>query len=317
MPPIMGPVQESDVLKLIQERAQTQDPRVILGPGDDLAAIRSPAGVLLAGVDQIVDGLHVLADRVPWNRIGQKAVHRSVSDIAAMAGSPLATLASVVLPAGTPTANVELLCAGLHETAEAVGAPLVGGDIAIHLSKDHPLTISVTVLGEASKHGPIERGGAKAGDHLYVTGTLGGSLMPDGTGHHLDFRPRVAEAIELLGALGNDLNAMIDISDGLGRDAGRVASASGLQVRIDTATVPCRVGATIEDALRDGEDYELLCAVAPDAAVPADLGTGDLRCPLTLIGVFAAMPDSDTRRVLLEHPDGNCTDGTHLGWDHG
>lgn len=313
----MAPVQESDVLKLIQDRVQTQDPRVLLGPGDDLAAIRSRAGVLLAGVDQIVDGLHVLADRVPWDRIGQKAVHRSVSDIAAMAGSPLATLASVVLPAGTPTANVELLCTGLHEAAEAVGAPLVGGDVAIHLSKDHPLTISVTVLAEASNGGPIERGGAKAGDHLYVTGTLGGSLMADGTGHHLDFCPRVAEALELLAALGKDLHAMIDISDGLGRDAGRVASASDLQVRIDTAAVPCRVGATMKDALRDGEDYELLCAVAPDAAVPADLGAGDPRCPITPIGVFVAMPESDTRRVLLQHPDGSSTDGTHLGWDHG
>ena len=202
----MATVQESDVLKLIQDRVQTKDPRVLLGPGDDLAAIRSPAGTLLAGVDQIIDGLHVFADRVPWNRIGQKAVHRSASDIAAMAGSPLATLASVVLPAGTSPANVELLCAGLHNAAEAVGAPLVGGDVAIHLSKDHPLTLSVTVLGEATKHGPIERRGAKAGDHLYVTGTLGGSLMPDGTGHHLDFCPRVAEALELLDALGDDLH---------------------------------------------------------------------------------------------------------------
>ena len=123
-------VRESDVLKSILGRSPSTDPRVLIGPGDDLACVRvaSPESAatgpsLLVGVDQVIDGLHVRADLVPWNLIGRKAVCRALSDVAAMVGRPLATVATALLPAGAEASDVEALCAGLFDTAAALQAP--------------------------------------------------------------------------------------------------------------------------------------------------------------------------------------------------
>ena len=315
----MACVNESDVLAVIRERARSADPRVLLGPGDDLAHVQVGDGnaSLLVGVDQVIDGLHVLAERIAWDRIGAKAIHRAMSDVAAMAGTPLASLASVVLPADARESDVEALCKGLQETAEACDAPLVGGDIAIHRVAEHPLSVSVTVLAIPVPPGPVLRSGACAGDLLAVTGCLGGSVREDGTGHHLDFRPRIAEALELRKLLGPDLHAMIDISDGLGRDTGRLAEGGGVQASLVADTIPRRPGASLAASMGDGEDYELLMAVAAGAEVPTAIAGGDGACPVTVIGRFASLPAGDSRRVLLLDAGGGEVDASGCGWDHG
>tara|TARA_B100000959_G_scaffold285376_1_gene359951 strand:+ start:469 stop:1416 length:948 start_codon:yes stop_codon:yes gene_type:complete len=311
-------VNESDVLAVIRERVQTTDPRVLLGPGDDLAEVLvgDEAASLLVGVDQVVDGLHVLAARVSWDRIGGKAMRRALSDVAAMAGTPLASVASVVLPPNALDTDIKALCKGLHETAAAFDAPLVGGDVAIHRLPDHPLSVSVTVLATPVPPGPVRRNGACDGDLLVVTGHLGGSLEDGGGGSHLDFTPRISEALHLRELFGKGLHAMIDISDGLGRDAGRLAEAAGLQAHIEAEKLPRRPAASIAAAMGDGEDYELLMAVAKDAEVPDSVPGDHGPCPLTVIGHFAPNPAGDDRRVVVFGEDGQ-EDASECGWDHG
>lgn len=311
-------VNESDVLAVILERVQTTDPRVLLGPGDDLAEVlvRDEDASLLVGVDQVVDGLHVLASRTSWDQIGGKAMRRALSDVAAMAGKPLASVASVVLPPNAIDADIKALCKGLHETAAEFDAPLVGGDVAIHRLPDHPLSVSVTVLATPVPPGPVRRRGACNGDLLVVTGRLGGSLEDGGGGPHLDFTPRISEALHLRGLFGKGLHAMIDISDGLGRDAGRLAEAAGLQTHIETERLPCRPAASIAAAMGDGEDYELLMAVAEDVKVPDSVPGVHGPCPLSIIGHFAPNPTGDDRRVVLFDEDGQ-KDASEYGWDHG
>ena len=309
----MRRVNESDVLAVIREQVCTSDPRVLLGPGDDLAQVAVGEGSLLVGVDQVIDGLHVQADRVAWDRIGGKAIRRALSDVAAMAGEPLATLVSVVLPPAARDGDIEALCRGLHETAAAFQAPLVGGDVAIHRLADHPLSVSVTVLATPTHPGPIRRAGARAGDVLLVTGALGGSLGDDGEGRHLDFTPRISEAMHLRAMFGADLHAMIDISDGLGRDAGRLAEAAGLQIQIEADSVPRMPNASLDAAIGDGEDYELLMAVAATTQRPDCVGD----CPVTAIGRFTAWPQADAPRVVLLDEGGGTADASERGWDHG
>ncbi|MDP6986731.1 MAG: thiamine-phosphate kinase [Phycisphaerales bacterium] len=310
---------ESDVLAVIRERVLTADPRVLMGPGDDLAQILvgEGSGSLLVGVDQVIDGLHVLADRVSWDRIGGKAMRRALSDVAAMAGHPLASLASVVLPPGALDDDITALCKGLHETAEAFHAPVVGGDVAIHRLTDHPLTVSVTVLATPRASGPVQRSGAREGDLLVVTGQLGGSLREDGGGHHLEFCPRISEAARLQEVFGKHLHAMIDISDGLGRDAGRLADAAGLQVQIDSDLLPLRDRASVAAAMGDGEDYELLMAVAADTVIPPNVPGTAPPCQLTTIGRFNALPTAEAHRVMLVDAVGPAVDASECGWDHG
>ncbi len=298
-------------MTLIGRHVTTTDPRVLLGPGDDLAVL-DVGGGLLVGVDQVIDGVHVLADRIAWDRIGRKAVARSLSDIAAMAGQPLATLAAVVLPRRAATEDVELLCRGLQDAAQTWGAPLVGGDVACQRQDADPLTVSVTVLGLCSA--AVKRSGGRPGDALYVTGALGGAVHPDGGGSHLDFTPRLLEAAALHRQLAGDLHAMIDISDGLCRDAGRLAAASGCRAVLHERDLPLRAGVTPQAAMGDGEDYELLFAATAGAPVPAVISESG--CRVTRVGELLPLGDG-TPQVLVALADGTIQDGTELGWMHG
>src|SRR5690606_8317993 len=175
------------------------------------------------------------------------------SDVAAMAAVPVAALAAGVLP---PDFGEELAME-LFEIMRAVSAefncPLIGGDIAFHLSPEHPLTLSVTVIARPidAQHAPVLRSGARVGDGVFVTGVLGGSFMPDGSGHHLTFEPRILHALSLSRSLGTSLHSMIDVSDGLGRDVAHLAEMSGVQITLDAVRFPCRTGCTWKQALGD------------------------------------------------------------------
>lgn len=300
-------MREFELLEHIYRANPDLGGRVLVPPGDDMALLQLDGTRLLAAVDQLVGGRHFDPDRLPPALIGRKAVNRSLSDIAAMAGRPVATLVAATLPRRLEEAAALAIFDACRAAAADVDAPLVGGDIAVHAG-DAPLVLSVTVLAEPATGRAVTRAGAAVGDGLYVTGALGGSLGADGLGHHVEFRPRIAEAIELARALGARLHAMIDLSDGLGRDAGHLADAAGARIEIDAGSLPRRGGADVRAALADGEDYELCFAAAgevPDAV---------LGVPVTRIG---AVTGPATRRGDVLVRDGADTyHAGDLGWQH-
>src|SRR5262249_43771972 len=154
-------------------------PRVLIGPGDDAAALRlSPNTPCLVTTDMLMEGTCFRLDQVGPRQVGRKAMAVNLSDIAAMAGRPVAAVVSAALPRQGGPALAEELFLGLRDAADPFDTALIGGDTN---SWAGPLVISVTVLGEATSRGAVKRDGAKPGDWLLVTGPLGGSIL----GKHL------------------------------------------------------------------------------------------------------------------------------------
>jgi thiamine-monophosphate kinase len=238
--------------------------RVLLGPGDDTAVIAWPVGQpCLLTTDMLLEGSCFILAEAGARRVGRKAMAVNLSDIAAMAGRPVAAVVSVGLPRSGGRAIAEELYVGLREVADQFDTTIVGGDTN---SWDGPLVINVTILGETTPRGPVRRRGAKVGDWLFVTGPLGGSIR----GKHLDFTPRVREAIHLHQLV--DLHAMIDVSDGLAADLFHICEESRCGAVLRAGAIPVADAARqmndgkapLEHALSDGEDFELVFAVAPE-----------------------------------------------------
>src|SRR5579871_2502280 len=203
------PMNEFDYIQWLRQRTSAAS-QVILGPGDDAAALDLSSGKsCLVTTDMLMDGVDFRLSEVEPNRVGRKAMAANLSDIAAMAGKPVAAVVAVALPKHRGESLAKELYLGLREMADAFNTALVGGDTN---TWDGPLVISVTVLGEAVGRGIVTRAGAKPGDWLMTTGSFGGSIL----GRHLDFTPRVREALKLNELV--ELHAMIDVSDGLSAD---------------------------------------------------------------------------------------------------
>ena len=246
-------------------RARTPaDPRVLIGPGDDCAVLAPPSRPLLVTTDMLMDGTDFVVAEVGPRRAGRKAMAANLSDIAAMAGTPLAAVVAVALPKDRGLEWAEELDRGLREVADAFHVPIVGGDTN---SWAGPLVISVTLLGEATAKGAVTRAGARPGDWVFVTGPLGGSLL----GHHLDFTPRIREALALSAAV--DLHALCDISDGLAADLNHILEESRCGAVLVAEAIPVSLAAVertrttgqspLAHALGDGEDFELVFTVSP------------------------------------------------------
>jgi thiamine-monophosphate kinase len=240
------------------------DPRILLGPGDDSAALRfTPGATCLVTTDMLLEGSCFILKEAGARRVGRKAMAVNLSDIAAMAGKPVAAVVSVGLPREGGQALAEELYLGMREMADAFDTAIIGGDTN---SWNGPLVISVTLLGEATEKGAVCRSGAKRGDSLLVTGPLGGSIR----GRHLEFTPRIKEALALHQLV--DLHAMIDVSDGLALDLYRLCQESRCGAVVRAKDVPISDDAKImshdrlplDHALEDGEDFELLFAVGPE-----------------------------------------------------
>ncbi len=328
-------MQELELLSRIYERSKQLGTHVLVGPGDDCAVLQSSAGPLLLTVDQLIEGRHfagpILPDAAtsapgtPANLVARKAVARSVSDIAAMAGTPAWALATAALPADFPQPLANELFERFAHWAAHFGCPLVGGDIA---STPGPALFTVTVGGACHpSRGPVLRSTAKPGDLVFVTGSLGGSLP---SGRHLTFEPRIALASTLATLLGPHLHAMIDLSDGLGLDADRIALASRVAIEIDASRVPRQAGITSwRDALSNGEDYELLFTVPPEsaatlasAAAAAPAGSQSIPGPLAALGVAITqigrvLPcDTGTPGCRVQTDTGEWLPGASLGFSH-
>ncbi|HEX8202289.1 MAG TPA: thiamine-phosphate kinase [Isosphaeraceae bacterium] len=304
---------EFGLIDWIRRRCPAGD-RVPLGIGDDCAVVRFPAPgtEALVTTDMLLDGRHFrLAEHGP-EAVGYKALGVNLSDIAAMAGVPLAAFVAVALPRGSAVAVARGLLAGMAPLAGRFGVTLAGGDTN---AWDGPLVVSLTVLGEAVPPGPVRRSGARPGDVILVTGPLGGSLL----GRHLRPAPRIGEARTLHRA--GALRAMIDVSDGLAADLGHILRESGgLGAILDAASIPIhqdavtmsrRDGRTpLEHALHDGEDFELcLVASAEDAARLLADPPGP--AALYRVGAVTAAPG-----LLLRSSDGAVLPIAATGYDH-
>jgi thiamine-monophosphate kinase len=229
---------------------------VITGIGDDCAVVRVAPGCandLLLTSDPVIEGIHFAPDARP-EQIGHKAVGRVLSDLAAMGAKPLWILIDLVAPPRTPVARLDGICRGAQRLARRFGAAIVGGDT----SRGRTLELHAFAVGRVPRGTAALRSGARPGDAIYVTGTLGGS----GAGRHLAFTPRLAEGAWL--RAGGWITAMMDLSDGLAADLPRLlaASGAGAELRADRLPVsPAARRPALDHALGDGEDFELLFTV--------------------------------------------------------
>ncbi|MBI84674.1 MAG: thiamine-monophosphate kinase [Planctomycetaceae bacterium] len=262
-------------------------PSLVLGPGDDAAILN------LGRHSDCVVTSDLLTDQVDFDlretdaaRIGRKALAVNLSDLAAMAAEPVAAIVSLALPRDGALALAKQLYEGLLPLAEDFQLSIAGGDTNCW---NGPLALSITAIGRVTSQGPFLRSMACPGDELIVTGCLGGSIL----GKHLDFNPRVNEALLLNKQY--DIHAAIDISDGLSLDLFRLVSESGCGAEIQLDQIPvsepaCELaqmknnGQTpLAHALSDGEDFELILAVPRDEAARL-LQEQPLEVPLTRIG---------------------------------
>ncbi|MEZ6235513.1 MAG: thiamine-phosphate kinase [Phycisphaerales bacterium] len=327
-------MKESDLLAHIYRRSAglaAAFGHVVVGPGDDCAVVRTPGGdEILLTTDQLVEGRHY-EPGTPIDLVARKAIARSVSDIAAMGGTPTWSLATACLPRGYQHAD-ELFDA-MHRWAKHWGCPLVGGDIAAFGDEGAPVVLGVTVGGrmDASRIvewfeqfdpvppervsdlcRPVLRSGAKPGNRVFVTGTLGGSVR---LGKHLTFEPRVA-AGQWMAWTQSGVTAMIDLSDGLGRDAGRVAAASGVAFEFKATDIP--LAERVESwahAVRDGEDYELLFTADDDDQAGWHVG-GNFVEGMHRIGHVRALEPGEAPGVWVTDAYGQRHEVSQWGWDH-
>ena len=279
-----------------------------IGIGDDMAEIRWGGDSVLVTTDMLLDGVHFDLLEVSLEQAGYKAMAVSLSDCAAMATEPVAAVVSTALPKGFGAAELKELHAGIVRAGDRFGCALVGGDIT-SWGGNGPFAVSVAMLSRVGDNEPVSRSGAEVGDCICVTGVLGGS----GYGRHLAFEPRVREAMMIAGAV--KVNSMIDISDGLSSDLGRICRQSGVGAIIEADLIPISDEARREDdplgsALNDGEDFELLFTVSQRDCEKL-LGGWDETVRITKIGTITG-----TGKVEIETGDGGVRDLEAKGYEH-
>ena len=228
---------------------------VVNGPGDDCAVVetRDHRNLLVLKTDCVVAGVHFLPTANALH-VGWKAMMRPLSDFAATSAVPQFALITLIAPEKTKVEWVERLYRGLSRAAKRFKVSIVGGEMS---GTAGPVAISVSVVGFVERNRCVSRRGGKAGDDLFVTGRLGGALKQK----HLQFVPRIVESRWLTRNF--PIHAMMDLSDGLGADLPRLAKASRVGFAIEMENLPLARGAKIDNAISEGEDYELLFAISP------------------------------------------------------
>jgi thiamine-monophosphate kinase len=300
---------EFDLISHVRHTAPAH-PRLALGIGDDAALVRflSSNGCLVT-VDMLMEGVDFTIPPATPRQIGWKSLAVNLSDLAAMAGCPVACVVSVALPRRGGFDLGRRLMDGIGECASRFHVALAGGDTN---TWDGPLVISITCLGEPVPPGPVPRAGAQPGDWIMTTGSFGGSIA----GKHLDFTPRVEEALALHRAA--RLHAMIDVSDGLAADLGHILEESQVGAVLDEAMIPISSSALVagdgtsplDHALGDGEDFELVFTVSP-ADGQSLLNEPPCQVALTRIGEITAGTEFRIRTRA-----GQLVPLTSSGWKH-
>ncbi len=312
---------EDALLEAIRRVLSGAGPEVRVGVGDDAAVLAPTGGELVVTTDVLVEGVHFVRRPTGARDVGHKAIVVNVSDIAAMGASPRSAVCALVLPPDVEAAWVMELFGGMREACDEYALWLVGGD----LSRGRDASIAVTVTGEVAPGKAVLRSGARPGDRVVVTGELGGSaagLRLSGAAttpneqqvalvrRHLRPTARVGEGGVLAS---HGATAMMDVSDGLAIDLSRLARASHVGAQVVLGDVPVAAGATLDDALGGGEDYELLATLPDDAAVEAarsELKEG-FGVPLTEIGRIV-----DGEGLTAIEADGTERPLEPTGWDH-
>ena len=285
---------------------------------DDAAVFLPPAGrELVVSADTLVEGVHFLPDD-PVETLGRKLLRVNLSDMAAMGAVPLHYLMCVSVPRGTGADWFDALAAGLALDQAAYGVTLLGGDTT---ATPGPITLSATILGHVAPGCALRRAGAREGDELWVTGTVGDGALGllalrgearDADGYLADRyrlpRPRLGLALHGL------VSAAMDVSDGLVQDSGHLARAAGLGVVIDIERLPlspaARAAGRLDLCLSGGDDYELVLAVSPrhGPALTAECARGGVA--VTRIGAFERGEGARVRE------DGRELTLGPTGWSH-
>ena len=263
-------------------------------PGDDCAVVDSGGDrLLLLKTDALVEGVHYEKSADP-EAVGWKAVARVFSDFAAMGGVGERFMVTLALPGSTELAWVEGLYAGMGKCLREFGATLAGGETC-RVPEGSAAVVSVSATGSVKRGQVVLRSGGKAGDEIWVTGKLGGSLA----GRHLSFSPRVKEGLWLAGHAG--VTAMMDLSDGLAKDLPRLAEASGCGFEILRDALPLNPGCTVDQALGDGEDFELLFTVPAGTGFDAAWNAGFPELGISRVGVLTATGEGEKLRGGWDH----------------
>jgi thiamine-monophosphate kinase len=291
---------ETGLIAAIRRWLGTASPRTPYGIGDDCAVLPASHGAQLLTVDSVIFGVH-FDEAVTPRAAGAKLFKRNLSDIAAMGGAPRAAVVALALDPRVKLRWLEEFYRGLAAMSRRHRTPVVGGDVA---RLDGGIVAALTLVGEAGARRVVTRVGARAGDWIFVTGRLGGSRA---SGHHWKFTPRLAEGAWL--AHRPEVRAMMDVSDGLAKDLPAL-TPPGAEAALDAAALPGRRGCDLNAILGDGEDYELLFAVAGRAEPEEFMRAWRRAFPrtrLSRIGRFVK---------LGRRPEGTLGLTGHRGYEH-
>jgi len=314
----LGPGGEFDLIRRFLAHPEALSPDVLVGPGDDAAVLQ---GGWVVSADLSVEDVHFRRGWLEDDEVGFRAAAAALSDLAAMAATPVGVLVSMAFPRGGRW-DPERVQEGVRQAAGLAGAAVLGGDVS---RSPGPLVLDVTVLGRAPS--PVLRAGAVPGDEVWVTGALGASaaavrIWEGGGEPGAPLRGAFARPVARTGAAtalarNGVLHAMVDVSDGLAGDAGHLAAAGGVALVLEVASIPVAHAAAValgEDQARDGalhggEDYELCFAAPPGAVTPSV--AEDVGIPLTRVGRVEA-----GEGVWLEDATGARSRPTRGGYDH-
>lgn len=314
----LGPGGEFDLIRRFLSGGEGGWSHVVVGPGDDAAVLE---GGWVVSTDLSMEDVHFRRAWLRDEEVGYRAAAAALSDLAAMAATPVGLLVSMAFPRGGRW-DLESVQAGVRQAAALVGASVIGGDLS---RSPGPLVLDVTVVGRALS--PVLRAGAAPGDEVWVTGALGASAAAvraweaggEPTPALRAAFARPAPRTQAAAALAREgvLHALVDVSDGLAGDAGHLAAAGGVSVVLETTAVPVAEAAraalgeeeALAAALHGGEDYELCFAAPPGSVTAAVADAAGLA--LTRVGRVEA-----GEGVWLEDGGGGRTRPTRGGFDH-
>jgi len=283
---------ETEFVRWLRDRVPTHS-SLLLGPGDDAAILQWQHDAnCVVTTDLLTDQVDFDVQVTPLEKVGRKALAVNLSDLAAMAAKPVAIVISLALPRHQALKTAQQIYEGLLPLASEWAVAVAGGDTNCW---NGPLAISVTAIGQVTAAGVLRRDGAVAGDQILVTGEFGGSIL----GKHLDFNPRVSEALYIRKQF--EVHAGMDVSDGLSLDLFRMMTESGCGAELDLAAIPIAdaahelakstdfVKTPLQHALADGEDFELVIALPP-AEAERLLAQPPDSVPVTRIGHCTEQP---------------------------